>query len=91
MAEGTRNFGRSNRKKGVNVVDSTRPGMANDIAELMEMVKRLTLQGTPQQLKACGICLDKFHHTDACPHLQEDTAEVSALGGYGPQRPPNDP
>ena len=48
MAEGTRNFGRTVAKKGVNAVDSTHAGMMNDITELKEMVKMLALQRTPQ-------------------------------------------
>ena len=85
MAEGTRNFGRSSRGKGVNYVGSSR---SDDIDELKEMIKKLTLQGTPQQVKACGICLEKSHPTDDCPHLQEETAEANVVGGY--QRPQND-
>ena len=54
MAEGTKKFGRSSRGKGVNYVGSSR---SDDIAELKEMITKLTLHGTPQQVKTCGICL----------------------------------
>ena len=49
------------------------------------------LQGTPQQVKACGIFADTFHATDACPQLQELEAEVNVVGGFGPPRPRYDP
>ena len=92
MAKGTRSFGRTSIKRGVNAVDSNRSGVESDIAELKDMVRRLTLQGTPHQLKSCGICTNPSHHTDACPSLQADpNAEVNAVGGYRAPRPRNDP
>ena len=91
MAEGSREFGRSAVKHGVSPIDSTSSAMMNEISELKEMVKRLTLKDTPHQLKACGICTDPFHPTDACPQLQEPTAEVNVVGGYAPQKPRYDP
>ena len=92
MAEGTRNFDKTSTRRWVNAVNSNRSEFASDIAELKDMVRRLTLQGTPQQLKACGICADQFHLTDACPQFQDDTnVEVNALGGYGPPTPRNYP
>ena len=93
LAEGTRNFGRTSTKRGVHAVHSGQPEISTEIAELKEMVKRLTLMGTPQQLKACGVCADPFHPTDLCPQVQDESAEVNAMG-YGQkqqQRQRNDP
>ena len=58
-----------------------------DFDVLKEEVRRLKLKGTPQQVKACGICYDDMHPTDSCPTLQE---EVNAVGGFQ-QRPRYDP
>ncbi|XP_044471331.1 uncharacterized protein LOC123200247 [Mangifera indica] len=39
------------------------------------------------QVKACGICSNVEHSTDACPTLQEDTREdVNAVRGYQNQK-----
>src|ERR1044071_1461421 len=54
---------------------------------LKKEVRRLILKGTPQQAKACEICHDDLHPTDACPTLQE---QVNAVGGFQP-RPRYDP
>ena len=40
-----------------------------------------------QQARVCGICDDRSHLTDACPQLQDNTAEVNAASGFGPPRP----
>ena len=72
--------------------DSNHSGVEREIVEMKEMVRRLTMQGTPHQVKACGICTDPSHTTDACPSLQEESnAEVNALGGYRAPRARNDP
>ena len=59
----------------------------DEFALLKEEVRRLKLKGTPQQAKACEICHDDLHPTDACPTLQE---QVNAVGGFQP-RPRYDP
>ena len=65
--------------------------MIREIAELKNMIKGLSLQNNTQRVKACGICADHFHPTNACPQLQNNTlAEVHAVGGYGPPRPRSD-
>ena len=88
IAESTRSFGRTYTKKGANAVSSDNPDVIREIAELKNMIKGLSLQNKTQQVKACGICADHFHPTDACPQLQDDTiAEVHAVGGFGPPRP----
>ena len=88
ITESTRSFGRTYSKKGASAVSSDNPDVIREIAELKNMIKGLSMQNKTQQVKACGICADHFHPTDACPQLQDDTiAEVHAVGGYGPPRP----
>lgn len=88
IAEGTRSFGRTYTKKGANAASSSNDNIVEEIAELKSILKGLTMQSQTRQVKACGICADHFHPTDACPQLQDDTiAEVHAVGGYGPPRP----
>lgn len=87
-ADGTRSFGRTYTRKGANVARSESPSVINEIVELKNMIKGLKLQNRNQQVKACEICTNHFHPTDACPQLQHDTiAEVRDVWGYGPQRP----
>ena len=47
LAEATRNFGKASNKRGVNAMDSNRPNLVGEIVELKNMIKKLTLQGTP--------------------------------------------
>jgi hypothetical protein len=57
----------------------------DDLAVIKEELKRVKLKLTNQQVKACELCLDEFHPTDACPTLQVE--EVNAIGGFqGQQR-----
>src|ERR1044071_3428181 len=83
LSKGSRKFKRTNARS-VSFADSSAPASQYDVAELKEMMQRFMLKGTPQQAKACGICYDEQHPTDACPQLQEPDTEVNAVGGYGP-------
>ena len=87
IAESTRSFGKIYTRKDVRAVDiSIDSGLQNEFAELKSLIKGLS-PGV-QKVRACGICNEKTHPTDACPQLQEDApADVNAVGGYGPPRP----
>ena len=39
----------------------------DDLAVIKEELKRVKLKLTNQQVKACELCLDEFHPTDASP------------------------
>src|SRR6185295_4432204 len=84
LADNSRQYtGRGSSKKSVSSVSQVDK---DEFALLKEEVRRLRLKGMPQQVKACELCHDDFHPTDACPTLHE---EVNAVGfqQQGQQRP----
>ena len=84
LADDSRQYsGRGSSKKSVSSVSQVDK---DEFALLKEKVRKLRLKGTPQQVKACELCHDDFHQTDACPTLHE---EVNAVGfqQQGQQRP----
>ncbi|XP_071925708.1 uncharacterized protein [Coffea arabica] len=56
----------------VNKVETS--SIQQQLSELMSFVRQLAV-GNAQRAKACGICTNVGHSTDACPILQEDGAE----------------
>jgi hypothetical protein len=91
LSEGSRQFSKKSSTCGVNMADSSSSVIRSEMAELKDMMKKFMMQGTTQQVKACGICADISHATDACPQLQEPEAEVNVVGGFGPSKPRYDP
>lgn len=89
LAEGARQF----RKTSSKTVSSAKAdsSLQTDVNELKEMMRKFMLNGNQQQVKACGICQDFQHPTDACPILQVPNVELNAVGGFVPQRPRHDP
>ena len=86
IAESTRGFGKIYKRKDVHAANvSATPEWKDEIAELKSMIKNLGPGN--QQARVCGICADGSHPTDACPQLQDTTAEVNVAGGFGPPRP----
>ena len=67
LAEGARQF----RKMSSKTVSSAEAdsSLQTDVNELKEMMRKFMLNGNQQQVKACGICQDFQHPTDACPIL----------------------
>ena len=65
LADDSRQYtGRDTSKKAVANVSQVDQ---DEFALLKEEVRRLRLKGSPQQVKACELCQDDFHPTDAYP------------------------
>ncbi|KAI3705049.1 hypothetical protein L1987_75280 [Smallanthus sonchifolius] len=70
--------------RGVKEVST--PQIENQLAELTKAVMQLTKdKAVEPKARACGICLQFGHPTDACPMLQEDVEQAQVVGGYSGQ------
>ncbi|XP_044511506.1 uncharacterized protein LOC123229651 [Mangifera indica] len=68
----------------VNEVSNNNP-LEQRLDKLTSLLEKFVVNH--QQVKACDICSNVEHSTDACPTLQEDTREdVNAVGGYQNQK-----
>ncbi|KAI3511316.1 hypothetical protein L1887_18467 [Cichorium endivia] len=50
------------------------------LVELTTIVQQF-VKGNSQQVLMCGVCANVGHHTDMCPTLHEDDAQVNAMMG----------
>jgi len=91
LAEGSRQYRRSSGKQAVVMPPSQESSLQTEVSELKELVKKCLISGGKQHVRACGVCEDTSHTSEACPILQEPTADVNAVGGFGPPRPRYDP
>ncbi|KAK9072138.1 hypothetical protein SSX86_008570 [Deinandra increscens subsp. villosa] len=65
------------------VKEVTTPRIENQLDVLTKAVMQLTKdKGVEPKARACGICLQFGHPTDACPMLQEDVEQAQAIGGF---------
>ncbi|KAJ9535703.1 hypothetical protein OSB04_un001141 [Centaurea solstitialis] len=79
MAENSKQFGaRSDTSRGAREVHVK--SLETKISDLTNLVKQLAM-GNIYQVNACGLCSSVEHSTDACPSLQEEGAQVNAIGG----------
>jgi hypothetical protein len=91
LSEGSRQYNKRESSSTVKAVyPSSSSSLQSEVNELKNMMKQFIQSGGKQQVKACEICSDFMHPTNACPTLQEPQ-EVNAVGGYGPSRPRYDP
>ncbi|XP_048492418.1 uncharacterized protein LOC125493273 [Beta vulgaris subsp. vulgaris] len=82
FAESSRTYSKRNATWGVKV-ESSYSSLESEVSDLKNMFRQFMMSNKPQQVKACGICSNTGHPTDACPTLQEDTQQVNALGYQG--------
>jgi len=92
LAEGSRQFSQRSSKH-VNAASTSREdsNLKREMDEIKRMVKKLMLNGGIQQVRACGLCAETTHPTDACPTLDDPPAAVNAMGDYQGHRPRYDP
>ncbi|KAL0427219.1 UNVERIFIED_CONTAM: hypothetical protein Slati_2896700 [Sesamum latifolium] len=90
MAANNQQFGtmNDNPPRKVNEVSAS---IDERLDELTSLVKRFMV-GSPQQVKACGICTSLGHFTDACPTFHEEPTErADVVGGFSEQERRYDP
>ncbi|KAL4581117.1 hypothetical protein LXL04_017326 [Taraxacum kok-saghyz] len=67
--------------QGVNEFVTSNAHLESKILDLTNVVSQLVV-GSGQQLMVCGVCAMTGHHTDMCPMVVGEQADVNALGGY---------
>ena len=93
LAEESRRFNQRSTPrstKSANAVEVNN-SLNTEVKELKDLMKQMLLSNGAHHVKACGICAETNHPTDACPILQEPAAKVNVVGGFGQQRPRFDP
>ncbi|KAL4583453.1 hypothetical protein LXL04_008026 [Taraxacum kok-saghyz] len=74
--------------QGVSEVATSNAHLESKILDLTNVVSQLVV-GNGQQLLVCGVCAMTGYHTDMCPMIVGEQANVNAMGGYQGQPKPS--